>query len=65
MNRIAWVSWSLNIYCDCGVVINLAEYDDAEVYSVPIFNNKWDELTGKEIYCPKCGKKIVISGVEC
>lgn len=57
----AVLTWSLYIECPyCHTDFDLAEYDDDSVYSMPIFNNKWDDLKGEEVECPDCGEYFAI-----
>ena len=62
----ALLSWNLTVDCPyCGEENDLADpYHDCEGYfSTPIFNNKWEEIDGKEADCQKCGKTFSVSSV--
>jgi len=63
---IATLSWSLLIDCNCGETFDLAEgdHDVDGRFSIPIFNNKWNDLEGEEAICPKCGNVVPIKKVE-
>ena len=66
MKAKATLDWHLWIHCPaCDATIDLADVDDGEgVYSEPIFNNKWDNLTEETVYCTECEEEFEISGVE-
>ncbi len=38
--------------------------DDDGVYSIPVFNNEWDDVVGYDEDCPHCGYNIIIDGIE-
>jgi len=63
MKKTALLSWHLFVDCDCGELLDLADHDEDRDFS-PIFNNKWDEIEGGEVICPKCDAVIVIEKVE-
>ena len=51
----------------CFVPIDLLadhDYDCEGEFSIPIFNNKWGELIGKEVECENCKKVFQIEEVE-
>jgi uncharacterized protein YbaR (Trm112 family) len=57
--------FSLNIECPhCQSDIDLAENEDDGEYSTPIFTNKWNDLKGELVCCPKCEKEFSIDEVE-
>jgi len=61
------LSWHLFIDCNyCGETLDLSdgEFDQDGIFAIPIFNNKWDEIEGEEVICPKCGNPIIIERVE-
>jgi len=66
MEGIAQLSWHLFIDCKCGETLDLtdSEHDEEGRISIPIFNNKWDDLKGEEVICPKCSNPIIIERVE-
>ena len=47
----------------CKTDIDLSINDDDCVYSMAIFNNKWDDLVGEEIVCEKCGHVFLLDGI--
>jgi len=56
---------SLEIECPgCGHEFDLFDHDDDGLYLRPIFNNKWDDLQGEDIECPKCGCSFILGKVE-
>jgi len=62
----AYLFWELIIECDkCGWLTDLSEpeNDIDGYYSKIIFNNRWNELIGKEFTCPECGEVTIIEGV--
>jgi len=61
----AILSWHLWIDCPkCKETIDLADCDDDGWISIPIFNNKWDDLKDEDVACPECGYEFKISEVE-
>jgi len=61
------VSFSLEIgcpYCDIDLDLSIYPYDEDGEYSIPIFNNRWNDLTGKDVECSHCGNSFKISSVE-
>lgn len=61
----AKLSASLFISCpQCDQYFNLFDDDDAAIYLIQIFNNKWDQLKGEEATCPECDHEFTISEVE-
>ena len=59
------LGWSLFVECpECGEDFNLAEMDEEGCFSIPIFENKWDELKGQEVTCPKCQSTFALDKVE-
>lgn len=60
------VNYSLDIKCpSCAHEFDLSDDEDDGVYTTPIFNNKWDELEGEGVECPKCDCMFTIYSVEC
>jgi ssDNA-binding Zn-finger/Zn-ribbon topoisomerase 1 len=60
----AQLRWSLDVECPkCEGEVDLSEGDDG-TYSVPIFNNKWDDLEGEHAVCPHCDHEFRIKKVE-
>lgn len=60
----ASLSWHLFVECPhCREDIDLADspYDDEGYFSEPLFNNRWDEIEGKEVDCPKCKNTFSVS----
>ena len=64
----AQLSWNLWIDCPhCGETLDLSDpesFDQDGVISIPIFNNKWDNLEGREIECNSCHRSFDIENVE-
>jgi len=61
---MATLRWSLDMECPkCKTDIDLSINDDDCVYSMAIFNNKWDDLVGEEIVCEKCGHVFLLDGI--
>jgi len=48
---------------NCDEDIDLFEDDPDGVYTVPVFNNSWDDLKEEEVYCPKCGHEFQIKEI--
>ena len=61
----ALLSWHLFVDCPyCSEIIDLADIDEDEWVSIPIFNNKWDDLEGAEVECYNCNKFFTIDKIE-
>lgn len=59
--------YSLIVECPyCKEEYDLCDQDDDGQYSTPIFNNKWDDIKGFEITCPRpdCDMVATIKSVE-
>ena len=48
----------------CNEDFDLVDQDDDNVVSTAIFTNKWGDLEGYEIYCPKCEHEFEIKEIE-
>ena len=62
----AFLSWNLFAECPhCKEDIDLADstHDVDGCFSVPLFNNLWEEIEGNEVDCPKCKNTLLISEV--
>lgn len=60
------VSLSFSLWTECPYCkedIDLADHDEDGCYTRPIFNNKWEDLKDKEVYCPKCEKEFLIEEI--
>ena len=59
------VQCSLDVECpNCGYWFNLFENDDDNIYQGAIFNNRWDDLKGKDEHtCPNCRKEFEIESI--
>ena len=61
----ATLEWNLWVDCPyCFETMDLSDMDEEGCYSKPIFNNKWDELRGKEVECIYCTRSFGIESVE-
>ena len=57
--------WHLFISCpNCNELIDLSDHDEDGIFSIPIFNNKWDDIKDIEFECPECEHEFIIDGVE-
>ena len=57
----------VNLYVECPYcesVIDLFEEDSDYIYSMAIFNNKWEDIENQEEYCPNCKKEFLVEGIE-
>jgi len=55
------LDFSLSITCpSCDHDNDLASFDDAADYHVPIFNNRWDDLVGVVFECSNCERPVEI-----
>lgn len=55
---------SLDVDCPkCLVFFDVLEDDDEGDFLTPIFNNRWDELRGREVTCPECGAIIELTEI--
>ena len=57
----------VNLYVECPYceeVIDLFEEDSDHIYSMAIFNNKWDDIKNQEECCPSCKKEFLVEGIE-
>ncbi|HCY86896.1 MAG TPA: hypothetical protein DHV36_17330 [Desulfobacteraceae bacterium] len=67
VENVLQIEWHFHIDCPkCGEELDLAEngYDDDQVYSEPIFNNKWDDLKGDKVICDECEYEFEIHNIE-
>lgn len=57
---IAYLHWSVDIECPyCGTEFNLLDnHNEDNGITVAIFHNRWDELKGITVRCPKCQEKF-------
>lgn len=57
--------FSMMIECPhCEADIDLVDEEEDSEYSIPIFNNNWDNLRGELVFCPEYGKEFAIDCVE-
>ena len=62
---MATLQYSIEVSCTkCHRTSDLANQDDDCTISQAIFNNRWDDLQGLEVYCNHCGHEFEIEGVE-
>lgn len=62
-------SLDFSLYAECPYCQynnDLAGYphDEEGCFSIPLFNNKWDEIKGHEVTCDCCEQMFTISKVE-
>lgn len=61
----AYLNASLMVSCPyCNNRFDLFFYDDDNIFTFPIFNNKWNDLKGQDVECPRCEKEFLIDQVE-
>ena len=62
---IATLDFTLYVECpDCKEDFNIIDQDDHDLFTLGLFNNRWDGLKGAEVTCPKCDHQFEIFGVE-
>ena len=61
-----YIIWQAEIICpNCNLGLDLADNDNDDGWvSIPIFNNRWDDLKDKEVTCENCNKTFTIESVE-
>lgn len=66
-SAVANLNWHLFVVCPhCDKTIDLvdSDYNCEGDISVPIFNNKWEDLEEFEVECEHCKQTFEISEVE-
>ena len=62
----AILKYSVEVVCPtCNTAIDLLDdiYHDGEI-TIPLFNNKWDEVKGVPVECVGCGQEFELSTIE-
>ena len=64
-NNIIDFDYSMSIECpECRYQIDLIKQDTDNCFSECIFNNRWDDVKGVEVYCNACEHEFKCDGVE-
>ena len=65
---IAFLDWSLEVECPhCKEETDLVKYESEQgdyIIAEAVFNNRWDDVAGYEVICPKCQHDFELSGIE-
>ena len=65
MKARAFLDWHLWTKCPhCGHDFDLADFDVDGFYSKFLFTNKWDDMKGAEVECPRCSEVSDLEEVE-
>lgn len=64
MAKLQWNLWVDCPYCGASLDLSDGEYDCEGEFSIPIFNNKWNDLKGREVECVNCLYVFKIDEVE-
>lgn len=65
MKARAVLDWHLWTKCPyCGHDFDLSDHDEEGQWSKPLFSNKWDNIKGAEVECPRCSEVSEIEEVE-
>ena len=62
--QLDWHLWVDCPKCCAGIDLIDQDPDMDYLFSVAIFNNKWDDLEGEEVSCPECKHEFKINKVE-
>jgi len=62
----ARLEYSVDVECpNCDKIIHLLdEYNDDSAITIPLFNNKWDDVKGVAVHCDGCGEDFELSTIE-
>jgi len=61
----AQLDYSLKVDCPkCQSSFDLLDQEEDREFSIPLFNNRWDEFKGKHVICPKCDEEFTLDGCE-
>lgn len=61
------LSWELYVDCPrCNETFDVVDTDAENDYVIAkrIFSNKWDDVAGCDLTCPKCEHEFQIGGVD-
>ena len=66
MDNIATLNYAVNIECPkCNIAFDLTDNNDNDgEITVPLFNNRWNDVKGFDVVCDNCEHEFELDGIE-